>query len=70
MKGGGGKFESDPNRRETTIPAFSTSDGPVNVFAVPTGVSGGTATVAGIGFANETNIVRNVNAMPQFPIGF
>ncbi len=28
---------------------------------------GGTTTVAGIWFANETNIVRN--AMPQFPIG-
>ncbi len=31
---------------------------------------GWTATVAGIGFANETNVVRNVNAMPQFPIVF
>ncbi len=40
------------------------------MFAVPAGVSGGTATVAGIGFANGTNIVRNVNALPQFPIGF
>ncbi len=40
------------------------------MFAVPIGVSGGTTTVTGIGFTNETNIVKNVNAMPKFPIGF
>ncbi len=39
--GGSGNFESDLNRRETTIPAFSTSEGPANLFAVTTGVSGG-----------------------------
>ncbi len=30
----------------------------------------GTATVTGIGFVNETNVVLNVNAMPQFSIGY
>ncbi len=38
--GGRGKFKNDRNRRDTTIPAFSTSEGPANVFAVTTGVSG------------------------------